>query len=113
MSNPAKITFISLGILAVVFAGVSSYVIKTAVLEREQELQTIRSEIDEEEDRITVLEADWSYLTRPSRIQHLSKEMLSFAPVEPGRILSLESLNNASSSSDDDLFKIKTIKELE
>ena len=106
--------------VAVICAGIGAYVVKTTSGERNQELRQIISMINEEKDIITVLEADWSYLTRPSRIQHLSREMLSFAPIEAKRILTLDALERAkggtnvgSGGDDSTLFQIKEIKGLE
>jgi len=79
-----------LGALLIVAAGICAYMIKSHAIEKEQQLESILAQIEAEKDRITVLEADWSYLTRPARIQHLSREMLSFAPVTPDRILTLD-----------------------
>ena len=76
-------------------------------------MRVIEAQIDEEKSRITVLEADWSYLTRPSRIQHLAKEMLDFAPVEPERILTLDRIDGETTTEDDELFQIKTITGIE
>ncbi len=83
-----------LGLVLVTIAGVATYKIKTDVIDLEQQLRQIKAEINDEKDRITVLDADWSYLTRPARIQQLSKEMLAFAPVDPQRILSLDMLDD-------------------
>lgn len=113
MFNLANSPLVLLGAVFVIIAGAGNYILKTMVLERQDQLQALQAEIIDEKDRITVLEADWSYLTRPSRIQHLSEEMLSFAPVEPERILQLDALEGEASSADDDFFQIKTIKELE
>ena len=96
-------------------AGVGAYMVKSIALEQEQELSLISAQISEEKDKITVLEADWSYLTRPARIQQLSKEMLSFAPVNPERILTLDALEEPSEDdeSNNNLYQIKTIKGVE
>jgi hypothetical protein len=100
-----------LGVLAILIAGVGAYVAKTTVLEREQVLRSILSAIEEEKDRLAVLEADWSYLTRPSRMGPLSKEMLDFAHVEPERILTLDALNDTPAlPADEDFFEVKNIK---
>ncbi|XDZ66284.1 hypothetical protein AB8880_02490 [Alphaproteobacteria bacterium LSUCC0684] len=84
-----------LGALLIVAAGIGAFMIKSHAIEKEQELAEILAQIEAEKDRITVLEADWSYLTRPARIQHLSREMLSFEPVTPDRILSLDIFDKA------------------
>lgn len=103
-----------IGTIAIVVAGVGAYVVKTTALDREQELRALNRQIAEEQDRITVLEADWSYLTRPSRIQHLSQEMLAFKPVKPERILTLDTLDgDAASSQDEGLFQVNNIKGIE
>jgi len=84
-----------LGALVIVAAGIGAFMIKSHAIEKEQQLEIIRAQIEAEKDRITVLEADWSYLTRPARIQHLSREMLSFVPMTPDRILTLDIFDEA------------------
>ena len=104
---------ILLGGVIITMAGVGAYMMKSIALEREQELELLKAQISEEQDKITVLEADWSYLTRPARIQQLSREMLSFAPVEPSRILTLDALgeiDQQEEETDSKLFQIRTIK---
>ncbi len=88
-----------LSLVLVTIAGVATYKIKTDVIDLEQQLRQIKAEINDEQDRITVLDADWSYLTRPARIQQLSKEMLAFAPIDPQRILTLDMLGEDSGKS--------------
>lgn len=83
-----------LSALVIMLAGVCAYWIKSQAIEKEERLEVIEARINAEKDRIMVLEADWSYLTSPDRIQRLSGEMLSFAPVEPERILTLDHLGN-------------------
>lgn len=98
--------------------GIGVYVVEQMILEREQKMAVLNAKIKEEKDRITVLEADWSYLTRPSRIQNLSQEMLSFAPIEPQRILTLDMLedskdapqNSNAKNQDNGLYQITVIE---
>ena len=107
---------IILGGFIITAAGVTAYMMKSFALEQEQQLASIEAQISEEKDKITVLEADWSYLTRPSRIQQLSREMLDFAPAEPSRILTLDILEgeaNDDQTSDDNFFQIKKIRGVE
>ena len=89
---------ILLSALVVMVFAVVNHWIKSEVIDREEHLETLEANIALEENRIMVLEADWAYLTRPSRIEHLSRELLSFAPIEPQRILSLDSIGNAEFS---------------
>ena len=83
-----------LGIPLIVFVGVSAYWIKSKAYEKQEALTALEAGIEVERERIMVLKTDWSYLTRPDRIQKLSEEMLSFAPVEPQRILDLDRLRD-------------------
>ena len=89
---------IVLSALVVMVFAVVNHWIKSEVIDREEHLESLEASIALEENRIMVLEADWAYLTRPSRIEHLSRELLSFAPIEPQRILSLDAIGNADFS---------------
>lgn len=82
--------------LVVTVFAVATHWVKTEVIKKEEQLESLRASIKTEQNRIMVLEADWTYLTRPSRIEQLSRDLLSFAPIEPDRILSLESISNAN-----------------
>ena len=116
MFGMKRTTSIFLICLVTLGLGIGTYVVEQMILEREQKITALNAKIKEEQDRITVLEADWSYLTRPSRIQSLSKEMLSFAPIEPQRILTLDMLDGDNTNADQDdetLFHIKVIEEIE
>jgi hypothetical protein len=106
---------ISIMVIAVgaIGAGIGAYAIESMIHEREQKIRQLTAEIIEEQERITVLEADWSYLTRPSRIQSLSQEMLSFSPIETQRILTLDMLDGqegAETERKNDLYRIKVIE---
>ena len=94
MVTMRNIRAFTLGALLVVFVGVSAYLIKSRAYEKQETLAALEAGIQAERDRIMVLRSDWSYLTRPDRIRTLSEEMLSFAPVEPQRILDLGHLGN-------------------
>ena len=89
-----------LGTILIVFVGVSTYWIKSRAYEMQEYLAELEASIETEKDRIMVLETDWSYLTRPDRIQRLSEEMLSFTPVEPQRILDLDRLRDPPDAED-------------
>ena len=85
---------IILSALVVMVFAVANHWIKSEVITREEQLDALQASIATEENRIMVLEADWAYLTRPTRIEHLSRELLSFAPIEPKRILTLDAISN-------------------
>lgn len=86
--------FFLAAVVVMVFA-VANHWITSEVIDREEQLDQLRAQIETEENRIMVLEADWAYLTRPARIEHLSRDLLSFAPIEPKRILTLDAISNA------------------
>ncbi|MGC6485632.1 MAG: cell division protein FtsL [Candidatus Puniceispirillales bacterium] len=101
---------IILSALVVTVFAIANHWIKSEVITKEERLDSLKARIQTEENRIMVLEADWAYLTRPSRIEQLSRDLLSFAPIEPARILSLDSISNADftpeSSKATGLFRI-------
>ena len=94
MITKRNIRTFAIGAVLTVFVGVSAYWIKSRAYEKQEALAALEAGIDAERDRIMVLRVDWSYLTRPDRIRTLSEELLSFAPVEPQRILDLDQLAN-------------------
>lgn len=97
--------------------GIGTYVIESMIHDREKTIQFLESRIKEEKNRISILEADWSYLTRPSRIQKLSQEMLSFGPIEAQRILTLDMLEDDGKAirteTDNGLYQITIIEGVE
>lgn len=59
------------------------------------ELNQIRADIRAEQDTIDVLEADWSLLTQPRRLQQLSeiyRDELALEPVEAHQIIEIGEL---------------------
>lgn len=59
------------------------------------ELKQIRADIRYEQDTIDVLEADWSLLTQPARLQRLSEVYnaeLALQPVEAHQIVEIDEL---------------------
>ena len=79
--------------LAVMVFAIANHWIKSEVITREEKLTALRADIITEERRIMVLEADWAHLTRPARIEYLSRQLLSFAPIEANRILTLDTID--------------------
>lgn len=72
--------------------GVAMYAVSIGMDERNKELGEVHEEIDRTHDRVSVLEADWAYLTRPDRIWHLGVTLLDLAPLTPDQIISEEEL---------------------
>jgi hypothetical protein len=115
MSKIQSIKSIVIGGIIITAAGVGAYMVKSIAFEQEKELTLLNAQIIEEKEKITVLEADWSFLTRPSRIQELSREMLSYAPAEADRFLKLDALDSPDDENiiDESLLHIRTIRGVE
>ena len=88
-----KITAILIWTALCVGSGTALFTIAFAVEDLEEELTGINREIEQEREALHVLEAEWSYLTRPERIGALGAQLLpdlSGATVE--QIVSLDDL---------------------
>jgi len=72
--------------LAGVAAGV--YLVKYRASELRGELTEVRSDIRSERERLRVLRAEWTYLTRPERLARMAREHLDMRPLAPGQVVS-------------------------
>ena len=66
----------SIWLLGAAITGTGLYGIAYEVERMEQELAALEREIIEERESIHVLEAEWTYLARPERIEDLSRQFL-------------------------------------
>jgi hypothetical protein len=71
----------------VVAVGYAMFQVKYEVMQQEQTLAGINKQITDDRDQIRVLNAEWSYLTRPSRIEDLSARFLHLGGVNANQIL--------------------------
>ncbi|MDB5367692.1 MAG: hypothetical protein JWM77_3619, partial [Rhodospirillales bacterium] len=83
-------TFVGLA-LASVAAGLVMHV-SYRVQRTEQYLAKLEREIVREQDQIRVLDAEWSYLNDPARIEALARRHLMLAPMSAKKIVSLEAI---------------------
>lgn len=65
----------TLWLLLATCAGISLFLIKHEVQEREDRLNALHREILADQEAIQVLNAEWSYLNRPDRLEHLIREL--------------------------------------
>lgn len=99
------------GLSIIFIGGIGAHWSKTVTDERIETLKTINSKIKKEQELINTLGADWAYLTRPSRIQSLAQEMLTFAPIPPERILPLDALEKKTpANKNSPLYRIRTLE---
>ena len=73
-------------ILAALASG-ALFSISYAVLALEEELEGLNHAIVEEQTAIRVLEAEWSYLNSPARLQTMIDDLTELQPMRPGQIL--------------------------
>ena len=87
-----------LQVLSVIAAGAAAVFVfqikyrAEAVAEHASQLQR---DIDREKETLSLLEAEWSLLIQPSRVQELAArhaESLKLVPIEPAQITRIESL---------------------
>lgn len=71
-----RITAILVWTVLCLASGSALFTIAFAVEDLEEELTAINRQIEEEREAVHVLEAEWSYLTRPARIGELGTQLL-------------------------------------
>lgn len=54
----------------------------------EHKIARLKHEIAEERESIRLLQAEWSYLSRPSRIERLAREHAGMEPLAPVQVMS-------------------------
>lgn len=71
-----KSIMMSIWLMGAVVTGIGLYGIAYEVEQMEKELSALEREIVEERGNIHVLQAEWTYLARPERIEGLSGQFL-------------------------------------
>ena len=79
---------------AVVLAslGTTLYQVKTGIDERQAELRRLQANIVTTQRDISVLEAEWAFLSRPDRVMNLSTSLLDMKPISRDRVLPLDAI---------------------
>ena len=79
---------------AVVLAslGTTLYQVKTGIDERQAELRRLHANIVTTQRDISVLEAEWAFLSRPDRVMNLSISLLNMKPISRDRVLPLAAI---------------------
>jgi cell division protein FtsL len=57
------------------------------VQQAEDELGRLQSHVQQEEESMRVLNAEWAYLNNPARLESLASEYLKLKPAQPDKIL--------------------------
>jgi hypothetical protein len=109
-----RTTDIALFTLMIV-AAAGTYKIKAEANSKQNEIRRIEKQIAYEEDTIDLLEADWSMLTQPERLQKLVEKHageLSLQPIEAHQVVSVRDVPQRGVAPDDDVIA-ETIAKME
>ncbi|WP_343562351.1 cell division protein FtsL [Kiloniella sp. b19] len=83
--------------------------VKQEVQELERQLATLNTGIEKDEEAIRVLEAEWSYLNRPDRLQQLSEKYLRLEPLGAERFSPVSSINENLENGEPAPFRLRQI----
>lgn len=72
----------ALWLLLATCAGITLFLVKHEVQEREDRLNALHTEILANQEAIQVLKAEWSYLNRPERLERLVRELSEERPAD-------------------------------
>lgn len=72
--------------------GVALFMVKHEVQRREEQLAGLHRQILASQEAVHVLEAEWSYLNRPDRLEALVRRHLNLVPLDTRRLGSVELL---------------------
>lgn len=73
-------------------AGFGLFQVSYRVATLEEELNKVNRQIVEERERLHALQADWSYLTNPSRLADLARRHLPLQPLAAEQMIRIEDL---------------------
>lgn len=73
----------------VVAVGYAMFQVKYEVMRQEQTLAGLNRQIADDREQIRVLNAEWSYLTRPNRIEQLASRFLHLSNMSSAQIVPL------------------------
>ena len=73
-------------------AGFATYEVKYQVAQVDDELGRVNRSIDADRDQLRVLNAEWSYLTQPARLDQLRQRHLTLVPVGRAQLGSLDQI---------------------
>jgi cell division protein FtsL len=78
--------------ITVVAVGYGMFQVKYVVMQLEEQLVKVHRQIAESREAIHVLNAEWSFLTQPTRLAELAKRHLNLAPIGTAQLGRLDTL---------------------
>jgi cell division protein FtsL len=79
-------------VVAVLISAFVLYSLEHAIRGEERAIAKLESQIANERETIALLDAEWSNLTRPERLQMLAEKNLGLKPVSPDQYVSASEL---------------------
>ena len=80
------------GLMLTAAASIGLYQVKYQVQDMERNLAAMKRQIVHDHAEMQVLDAEWSFLNQPERLQDLSRRYLALAPIRSSQMASIESL---------------------
>ena len=81
-----------LWLLIVIAVGYAMFQVKYEVMQQEETLAHLNTEIADSREQIRMVDAEWSYLTRPDRLRRLTSRYLNLAPIAAAQIAELNTV---------------------
>jgi cell division protein FtsL len=86
-----RLSTIAWGLLVAV-SGYAMFQVKYEVMQLEDELTRVNHQIADSREAIHVLNAEWSVLNQPARLDQLAKRYLSLGPIAAAQVGRIDSL---------------------
>jgi len=80
-------------VVGVLAAGFALYTLEHRTRSVEREIARVDAMIESEYEFIGLLNAEWSMLTRPQRLERLARNHLNLGPVLPDQLVGLDALS--------------------
>lgn len=90
MNQRMFVSLIWMGVFAIAAFGV--YLVKYAVQDMQRQVVALQAKLDEEQESLHLLNAEWAYLNRPERLRSLAEKHLELAPFDTRKMLPIQAL---------------------
>lgn len=80
---------------AAIVVGTGLFLVKHQVQALEDRLTTLNRSITENREAIHVLNAEWSYLNRPERLERLGRKLLGYEPQQSAQLVRMDTLRES------------------
>lgn len=81
---------VGVGIFAVAAFGL--YLVKYTVQDMHKEVNRLAAELEQEEESLHLLSAEWAYLNRPERLHLIAEKYLTLAPFDVRKMTHIQAL---------------------